>query len=294
MHRRPWLRCFPILLLAITTPVVAQDSLCPAPALSRLGRHTMQSGETLEAIAQRYELIPATLIGLNPSLRSGTPAVGQDLLMPPYNGIRVEVPAGTTWQEVAIAYNVRADVLFEVNGCQSQPQTVFVPGINWSPNLVTPDYGEEPQAAADHHLRGYPLPETAPIILGYGWQSHPTEDRLTFSSGVGLAANPGTPVLAVGDGVVAFAGPQEGMGNLVVINHAQGLQTRYAQLTTLEVAVGQSIRQGDRLGQVQAAAPEGAYLYFEVRSNSSLGWVAEDPQRYIPRLGVRSGEGVEG
>jgi murein DD-endopeptidase MepM/ murein hydrolase activator NlpD len=287
MRIRPWLRCFPILLLAMTTPVVAQDSLCPAPALSRLGRHTVQAGETLDAIAQQYDLIPATLIGMNPSLRSGSPAVGQALLIPPYNGIRVEVPAGTTWQDVAIAYNVRADVLFEVNGCQTQPQAVFVPGVNWSPNLMTPDYGEAPQASVEHNLQGYPLPNPAPVILGYGWQSHPTEDRLTFSSGVGLAANPGTAVLAVGDGVVAFAGPQSGIGNLVVINHAQGLQTRYAQLANLEVVVGQSVRQGDRIGQVQPAAPEGAYLYFEVRSNSSLGWVAEDPQRYIPRLGVR-------
>ncbi|MER3476760.1 MAG: peptidase, partial [Leptolyngbya sp. ERB_1_2] len=67
---------------------------CPAPALSRLSRHTVKSGETLESIASRYNLIPATVMGLNPNVRSGKATVGQQLLIPPYNGIRVEVPAG--------------------------------------------------------------------------------------------------------------------------------------------------------------------------------------------------------
>jgi lysostaphin len=97
---------------------------------------------------------------------------------------------------------------------------------------------------------------------------------------------------------VAFAGTDSVYGNLVVVNHAQGLQTRYANLATLEVRVGQTLRQGDRLGQIappagapQAEAPQGddsdSFVFFEVRLNSTLGWVAQDPQDFVPALVLR-------
>jgi len=92
-------------------------SACPEPALSRVFQHRVAEGDTLESIAQQYNLIPDTIRGFNPSLQSGRLAVGQELMIPPFNGIRVTVPQGQTWQDVAQAYNRRADVLFEVNGC---------------------------------------------------------------------------------------------------------------------------------------------------------------------------------
>ncbi|HEY9662155.1 MAG TPA: LysM domain-containing protein, partial [Allocoleopsis sp.] len=95
-------------------------SLCPQPALSRLTRHTIAQGETIESIAQTYNLLPATLLGFNATLRNGTAPVGTEIVIPPYNGVRVEAPAGSTWRQLATTYNVRADALFEANGCQNQ------------------------------------------------------------------------------------------------------------------------------------------------------------------------------
>ncbi len=258
--------------------------LCEPPALERITRHRIASGETLENIANQYGLIPVTLLGFNPSLRSGSLPVGATIEIPPYNGVRVSVPAGQTWQTISSTYSVRADVLFEVNGCREPGRAAFIPGINWSPNEPTPG---QSSTTARHPLNGYPLPSTAPIVVSYGWQSHPTEDRAVFSNGVGLAASAGTPVQAVGDGIVAFVGDQENFGQVVVINHAQGLQTRYAQLSNVTLQVGQSVRQGTPIGEVRSLNQDSAYLYFEIRSNSPLGWVAENPQRYIQRLGVQ-------
>ena len=90
-------------------------------------------GETLDSIAQRYGLLPTTLMGLNPAVRTGEAAVGSELLIPPFNGIRVELKSNETVRDVAKAYGVPADVLFESNGCQLQPKVAFVPGVNWSP-----------------------------------------------------------------------------------------------------------------------------------------------------------------
>jgi murein DD-endopeptidase MepM/ murein hydrolase activator NlpD len=255
-------------------------STCPTAALSRLTRHKIASGETLASIAQRYNLLPATLIGLNPVLREGSLPVGTEISVPPYNGIRVEVPSGQTWRDVARTYNVRADLLFEVNGCQASPSVVFVPGVNWSPNQRVGD------AIASSPLKGYPLPAPAQVLVNFGWQLDSPNSEVDYSNGVELEATAGTSVLAVGDGTVAFAGVQrEYNGKLVVINHEQGFQTRYAMLGDVVVQAGQKVKQGDKLGTVGAAAQNSSSrLEFEVRTNSNLGWVAQDPGGYLSGL----------
>lgn len=261
-----------------------EQSVCPEPALFRLTRHRIVAGETLESIAQRYNLLPTTLMGLNPVLRQGAAPIGTEISIPPYNGIRVSVPAGSSWRDIAKQYNVRADVLFEANGCQNAPEVVFVPGVNWSP---VPSSSSSASTTASSPIERYPLPQVASIVLAYGWQVSPNTGALMFHSGVNLAAEAGTPVYAVGAGTVAFAGSQDGSGKLVVINHAQGLQTRYAQLETISVKVGQQIQSGAQLGTIGVGAPPlEPYLHFEVRSNSRLGWVAQDPGAYIRELRV--------
>ncbi|MBF2076758.1 MAG: M23 family metallopeptidase [Synechococcales cyanobacterium C42_A2020_086] len=260
----------------MTTPTSA-PALCPEPALSRLTRHRIAAGETLDSIAQQYNLIPATLMGFNPELRNGIAAVGTEIVIPPYNGIRVEVPAGSSWREIAKQYNVRADVLFEVNGCQEAASVVFVPGVNWSP---VPAPTATAPASARNPINRYPLPAPASMLTGYGWQLNRSTGRVVFNNGVNLQAEAGTPVLAVGAGIVAAVTEQE-----VVINHAQGLQTRYGQLGEITVQVGQAVQPGTRIGAVGPLGDRAAsFLRFEVRSNSSLGWVAQDPGAYIDGL----------
>lgn len=252
---------------------------CPKPALSRLVRHEVARGETLESIAQKYNLIPATLMGMNPALQNGQIIVGSEVLVPPYNGIRVEVPSGQTWQQVAATYKVRPDILFEVNGCQTAPKVVFVPGVNWSP--------ERPAVGVTSELAGYPLPSVVAAALGYGWQLNSDTSKVFFHSGLDLVAAIGTPVKAIGAGTVAFAGQQGIYGNLVVVNHQGGQQSRYAHLQNLAVKAGQTVKQGQLLGIVGATGKPSSpqpHLHFEVRYASELGWVAEDPSAFLKTL----------
>ncbi len=265
------------------------QSSCPKPALSRLVQHTIAPGETLADIAQRYNLVPVTLMGMNPALRRGEVPVGTRIVVPPYNGIRVAVPAGQRLKDVAATYKVRPDVLYEVNGCQSTPKVVFVPGVNWSP-IATPGQSSKTRDRQSlqntpERFRQYPLPTPVPIALGYGWGVEPTTGKVAFHSGVDLGAPKGTPVFAAASGTIAFAGKQGSYGNLVVVNHSEGRQTRYAQLDSISVSVGQAVKQSSTLGRVgatgQASRP---HLHFEIRVYSSLGWVAQDPTGYLPLL----------
>ena len=257
-------------------PAAAQtqsQATCQA-ALDRMQSYQTVSGDTLASIAAANQLLPVTLSRFNPGISSSPPA-GTTVLIPPFNGTATSASASATWRSLAEQYGSRADILFEVNGCVSQvPSRVFIPG-----GLTVAS------SSSQVSLPGYPLSQRTPIALSYGWQPHATRDELVFNSGIAFSVTAPADVLSVDSGTVAFAGEQAGYGNLVVINHSQGLQTRYANLSEVSVAVGQSVAAEGSVGRVGGDAP--TYLYFEVRKNSSSGWVAEDPARYLPALELR-------
>ncbi|MFB8790740.1 MAG: M23 family metallopeptidase [Potamolinea sp.] len=257
------------------------EKACPQPVLSRLKTHKVAVGETLETIAAKYNLTLATLTSLNPESKGKVMPIGKEVSIPPFNGIRVAVPANSRWQDVAANYGVRAEILYEVNGCQTQPQQVFVPGANW----VAAGRGSQNNYLG---FPGYPLPLQAKVSLSYGWFQYPKTGKATFHNGLDLAANPGTRVMSVDSGTVAFAGDRGSYGNLVVINHQGGRQTRYAHLQEVNVTTGQQVKQGDTLGKVGVTGNpdiDKPHLHFEVRYNSPQGWIAQDPE---PNLKPRS------
>ncbi len=95
-------------------------------------------------------------------------------------------------------------------------------------------------------------------------------------------------MLSVEGPTVAFAGEQGGYGNLVVVNHQGGRQTRYyAHLSSVGVWVGQSVKMGDTLGTVGSTGRpdiDKPHLHFEVRYYSPQSWLAPDPE---PNLKAR-------
>ncbi|GAB1540181.1 hypothetical protein NUACC21_28500 [Scytonema sp. NUACC21] len=257
---------------------------CKTSALERFQRHKVAPGETLASIAQRYNLTPTTIITMNPALQNSKVTVGSEIQIPPYNGIVVEVPRGQTWRQVAARYKIRPDALFEVNGCQKNPKVVFVPDVKQSPNLPVT---ETPNSTlSPSQLIGYPLPQVSNVAVSYGWQTNPTNGEVFFHSGIDLLAEKGTSVQAIGEGTVAFAKEQGTYGNLVIVNHSGGLQSRYAHLDSIQVSVGHRVKKGDLVGTVGTTGTptiNQPHLHFEVRSSSSLGWTAQDPRGYLQR-----------
>jgi len=112
------------------------------------------------------------------------------------------------------------------------------------------------------------------VSSGYGMRFHPVSGGVKPHLGVDFAAPTGTPVRAVGDGVVEFAGVQRGYGNLVVLNHRNGHSTAYAHLSSIGVRKGQRVEQGTLVGAVgSTGVSTGPHLHFEFRDNG----VHKDP-----------------
>lgn len=109
---------------------------------------------------------------------------------------------------------------------------------------------------------------------GFKMRFHPILQTWRAHLGVDYAAPTGTPVRAVGGGVVDFAGRQGGFGNVVFIKHRNNHTTVYAHLSRINVRKGQNIEQGETLGAVGATGwATGPHLHFEFRVNG----VHQDP-----------------
>lgn len=97
--------------------------------------------------------------------------------------------------------------------------------------------------------------------LGRGYRQH---------RGVDFGGAAGTPIYAAGDGVVTRAGSARGYGNLIVINHGNGLETWYAHMyyNQIGVNVGDRVKRGDHIAGIGSAGNStGPHLHFEVRYN---------------------------
>ena len=119
---------------------------------------------------------------------------------------------------------------------------------------------------------GFIWPVDGPVVSGFGvrWGR--------MHEGIDIAATIGTPIRAAASGTVIHAGWLGGYGNLVVVDHGDGLATAYAHASAILVAVGQQVSQGDTLSLVGSTGNStGPHLHFEVRVNGS----AVDPLLYL-------------
>jgi len=118
--------------------------------------------------------------------------------------------------------------------------------------------------------------EFSRITSGFAMRMHPLLQSWRKHNGVDYGAPTGTPVRSVGDGVVEFAGSQNGYGNVVQIRHSNNRSTLYAHLSRIDVKKGQRIEQGQRVGAVGSTGwATGPHLHFEFL----VGGQHQDPLR---------------
>jgi murein DD-endopeptidase MepM/ murein hydrolase activator NlpD len=119
---------------------------------------------------------------------------------------------------------------------------------------------------------GFVWPCEGVVVSGFGvrWGR--------MHEGIDIACAYGAPVHAAAAGTVIYAGWMQGYGNLVVLDHGNGISTAYAHASAILVSVGQSVGQGEEVSLVGATGhATGPHLHFEVRVNG----VAVDPLSYL-------------
>jgi murein DD-endopeptidase MepM/ murein hydrolase activator NlpD len=120
---------------------------------------------------------------------------------------------------------------------------------------------------------------TPSIWPAHGWLSSPMGYRTDpvngesgdFHPGLDIAGDRGQPVYATAAGTISFAGRQGAYGNLIVISHGYGLETRYGHLQSFSVKDHQQVQRGDVIGRVGSTGRStGNHLHYEVLANGTL------------------------
>lgn len=131
------------------------------------------------------------------------------------------------------------------------------------------------------------------VTSGFSMRLHPISGMWKQHKGIDFAAPTGTPIRAVGDGVIDFAGSQGGYGNVVVVQHGSVYSTAYAHLSRMAPGVrrGTRVSQGDVIGYVGTSGwSTGPHLHYEFRVNND----ARDPNSIVtPQMQALAGADLQ-
>jgi murein DD-endopeptidase MepM/ murein hydrolase activator NlpD len=141
---------------------------------------------------------------------------------------------------------------------------------------------------AKKQARQFPLASPAPgadITSTFGARRDPLLGTAAFHSGMDFRGSTGDPIHATAAGKVISAGLRGGYGNMVEIEHADGLSTRYGHMSRIDVAEGQSVAAGDVIGAVGSTGRStGPHIHYEVRRNGDA---------LNPAMFIRAGRKIE-
>ena len=132
-------------------------------------------------------------------------------------------------------------------------------------------------------LRERVMPSGRPIAEGwlsskYGKRNDPFTGMQDFHKGLDFAGKKGSEVIAVGDGVVSWAGKRTGYGNLIEVNHGNGYSTRYGHNQRHLVDVGEKVKKGQQIALMGSTGRStGPHVHFEVLHNGKT----VNPSKYI-------------
>jgi len=121
-------------------------------------------------------------------------------------------------------------------------------------------------------------PAKGAVTSAFGWRNSPFGGDMELHQGLDIAAAASTPVVATADGVVVQSGPAGDYGNMVQLDHGDGLATVYGHNAQLAVSVGQKVAKGQVIAYSgNTGRSTGPHLHYEVRKNGT----PVDPWRYL-------------
>ncbi len=125
-------------------------------------------------------------------------------------------------------------------------------------------------------------PVNGPVGSGFGFRSDPFTGRAALHTGLDFPSGVGTPILAAAGGMVITAGPHPQYGQMVELDHGNGLVTRYAHTSRMLVKQGDLVKRGQLIAEVgNTGRSTGPHLHFEVLVEG----VQQDPAKFLAGKG---------
>jgi murein DD-endopeptidase MepM/ murein hydrolase activator NlpD len=265
----------------------------PSRSRQEIVTYTVQVGDTLFGIAEKFGLEPETILWGNYAILLDDPHAlqpGQVLNILPINGTLYEWQDGDGLNGVAKFFNVTAEEIINFPGNHLDPATIgdyTRPNIQPGTVLIIPGgrrefttwyapVGVTRENPASARVLGPGACD--PVVggaVGFGNFVWPTNKHYlsgydyslkTNHLGIDLAGSEGEGVYATDAGVVVYAGWNNyGYGNMIMIDHGNGWQSLYAHLSAIYRFCGQSVGQGEAIGAIGSTGrSSGAHLHFEL------------------------------
>ena len=247
--------------------------------------YTVAAGDTVSGIARAFGLRPESIVWSNPDIQAnpGALRIGQVLWIPPLDGAVHTVRAGDTLLGIAIQYSVTTE---DIVNCYYNDVTEATI-LHIGDTLIIPNAARGPNGGSGTSKLQYASRPTAGAPVGSGTLIWPVTGRISqgYSAAhraIDITGWTGRPIVAADAGFVVRCGwDSSGYGNVIVIDHGNGVQTLYAHLYNFQVQAGDAVKQGQQIATMGSTGRStGPHLHFEV----IVGGVQKPPLDYLPDL----------
>jgi LysM repeat protein len=269
--------------------------------------YIVEAGDSIFVIADKFGLRPTTILFGNYETLKDSPdllKVGQKLKILPVDGTYYQWQGTENLVKVAEVFGVDPETIINYPGNHLDPEAVGdlnnpnIPAYTW---LIVPGGRREftSWTAPAQLVRSNPSVHVwgqgvctgiSYVQVGYGTFIYPTVEHWLSGTpflpeikhfAVDFAGSLGNAIYATDAGTVVYAGWNDyGYGNLIILDHGNGWESRYAHLSQINVSCGQNVGQGDVIGLMGSTGNStGPHLHFELM-NSTLGKV--NPLDFLP------------
>ena len=278
-----------------TAPKQAKKPVEPVPVADPPGYYTVRKGDTLSRIAYQFGQTWRDLVDWNSLANPNDIKVGQQLRVLPPEGARMASVPDSGMEVRTLDSNAPPPASQAPPASQGSPAPRVPGGLKSAPLGNKVPYSEQalldmqraeaaPPSRVQELVRktdAAPSASTTPPPgLRFIW---PTEGKLlngfdAARKGIDIAGQLGQPVVSVGDGTVLYAKNMRGYGNLVIIDHQEGVVSAYAHNKTILVKEGQTVSRGQQIAEMGNTDADAVKLHFEIRQ---LGKPV-DPTGFLP------------
>lgn len=273
---------------ALVRPEISPSSdSAMAKVRSEIEEYVIQLGDTIGSVAERFGVSVNTILWENNLTERSTIRPGDTLRILPLSGVKHKVKRGETLAKIAQLYGVEASAIIDENDLIDEDalrigDELVIPGGKKLPTVVpTPVTQRTPRS----YVGGVPSSATADPGTKLLWPTttrHITQYYGWRHTGLDIASRESPPIFAAESGTVTRVSSNGswngGYGNMIIIDHGNGLQTLYGHLKTLFVGVGDVVVRGQNIAIMgNTGRSTGPHVHFEVR----VGGKRVNPLTYI-------------